>query len=95
MKLNIAVEIDEIDKKLLPEEDDEPGVEKEDPDHFPEDFEVEEALRVLTQAALMKTNKTLMSKVMDLAGNKKKVIKSLADVKGRYNEMVSKDKDPS
>ena len=96
MKINIAVELDDADKEILGEmEDDEPGVEKNDPDHFPEDFEVEEALRVLTQAAMIKTNKTMMNKVMELAKNKKKVIKSLADVKGRYNDLVSKDKNPS
>lgn len=96
MKINISVALDETDKEILGDmEDDEPGVEKNDPDHFPEDFEVEEALRVLTQAAVLKTNKTMMNKVMELCSNRKKVIKSLADVKGRYNELVSKDKDPS
>lgn len=54
---------------------------------------VEDALRILTKAEEYKKDSKMMKLVSELASKKKEEFSSIADLRGKYNEMVSEDED--
>ena len=57
----------------------------------PEKFEIEEALNILVKSEEIKKNKDLLDEVIKYAEKKKTAISSIADLKAKYNELVSKE----
>lgn len=57
----------------------------------PENFEIEEALNILVKSEEIKKNKDLLDEVIKYAEKKKTAISSIADLKAKYNELVSKE----
>lgn len=57
----------------------------------PENYEVEEALHTLVKAEEIKKNKDLLDEVIKYAEKKKTAISSIADLKEKYNKLVSEE----
>lgn len=57
----------------------------------PDNYEVEEALHILVKSEEIKKNKDLLDEVIKYAEKKKTAISSIADLKDKYNKLVSEE----